>query len=165
MLWSPCSTTRSHQREKPATATREEALLATARGSLRSSKGPTQPKLKPVKVRVTQSCPTLCKFSSQNTTVGSLSLLQGIFPTQGSNPGLLHCRQILYLQSYQGSPKINKSIHKNFYLFLGFRDSITDSMDMGLGGLQELVMDREAWHAACCSSWSRKESDTTERLN
>ena len=29
--------------------------------------------------------------------VGSLSLLQGIFPNQGSNPGLLHCRQILYL--------------------------------------------------------------------
>ena len=33
----------------------------------------------------------------QNTGVGSLSLLQGIFPTQGSNPGLPHCRQILYL--------------------------------------------------------------------
>ena len=32
----------------------------------------------------------------QNTGVASLSLLQGIFPTQGSNPGLLHCRQILY---------------------------------------------------------------------
>ena len=31
----------------------------------------------------------------QNTGVGSLSLLQGIFPTQGSNPGLLHCRRIL----------------------------------------------------------------------
>ena len=32
----------------------------------------------------------------QTTGVGSHSLLQGIFPTQGSNPGLLHCRQILY---------------------------------------------------------------------
>ena len=40
----------------------------------------------------------------QNTGVGSHSLLQGIFPTQGSNPGLLHCRQILYQLSYQGSP-------------------------------------------------------------
>ena len=38
----------------------------------------------------------------QNTGVGSLSLLQGIFPTQGWNPGLLHCRQILYQLSYQG---------------------------------------------------------------
>ena len=40
----------------------------------------------------------------QNTGVGSLSLLQGIFPTQGSNPGLQHCRQILYQLSHQGSP-------------------------------------------------------------
>ena len=35
--------------------------------------------------------------------MGSHSLLQGIFLTQGSNPGLLHCRQILYHLSYQGS--------------------------------------------------------------
>ena len=40
----------------------------------------------------------------QNTRVGSLSLLQGIFPTQELNQGLLHCRQILYHLSYQGSP-------------------------------------------------------------
>ena len=39
----------------------------------------------------------------QNIGVGSLSLLQGIFPTQGSNPGLPHCRQILYQLSYQES--------------------------------------------------------------
>ena len=38
-------------------------------------------------------------------------------------------------------------------------DGITDSIDMGLGGLQELVMDREA---CSCSSWGHKESDTTE---
>ena len=42
----------------------------------------------------------------QNIGVGSLSLLRGIFPTQGSNPGLLHCRQILYQLSHQGSPRI-----------------------------------------------------------
>ena len=39
------------------------------------------------------------------TGVGSLSLLQGIFPNQGSNPGLLHCRQILYQLSHWGSPR------------------------------------------------------------
>ena len=40
----------------------------------------------------------------QNTGVGSLSLLQGIFPTQGLNPGPLHCRWILYQLSHKGSP-------------------------------------------------------------
>ena len=45
----------------------------------------------------------------QNTRVGSLSLLQGIFPTQGSNPGLLYCRQILYQLSHKNKdppPKV-----------------------------------------------------------
>ena len=47
----------------------------------------------------------LCPWNSpgKNTGVGSHSLLQGIFPAQGSNPGLLHCRQILYHMSHQGS--------------------------------------------------------------
>ena len=44
--------------------------------------------------------------SGQNTEMGSHSLLQGIFPTQGLNPGLLHCRQILYQLSHKGSPRI-----------------------------------------------------------
>ena len=42
----------------------------------------------------------------QNTGVGSLSLFQGIFPTQGLNPGLSHCRRILYQLSHKGSPTI-----------------------------------------------------------
>ena len=42
-------------------------------------------------------------FPSQNTGVDSLSLLQGIFLSQGLNPGLLHCRWILYQLSHQGS--------------------------------------------------------------
>ena len=56
-------------------------------------------------MKVTQLCPTLCD-PGQNTGVGRLSLLQGIFPTQGLNPGLLHHRQILYQLSHQGSPRI-----------------------------------------------------------
>ena len=42
----------------------------------------------------------------QNTGVGSLFLLQGIFPTQGSNSGLLHCRRILNQLSHKGSPVV-----------------------------------------------------------
>ena len=42
----------------------------------------------------------------QNTGVGILSLLQKIFPTQGSSPGLPHCRRILYQLSHKGSPRM-----------------------------------------------------------
>ena len=53
---------------------------------------------------------TLCPWNSpgKNTGVGSHTLLQGIFQTQGSNPGLLHCRWILYQLSHKGSPIILK---------------------------------------------------------
>ena len=67
---------------------------------------------------VTQSCPTLCDHMDRsppgssvhgdspgkNTGVGCHTLLQGIFPSQGSNPGLPHCRPILCHRSHQGSP-------------------------------------------------------------
>ena len=42
----------------------------------------------------------------KNTGVGCHALLQGIFPTQGSNPGVPHCRRILYCLNHQGSPRI-----------------------------------------------------------
>ena len=78
---------------------------------------------------VTQSCPTLCDpidcsppgssvhedSPGKNTGVGCHALLQGIFPIQGSNPGLPHCRWILYQLSHQGSP-----IEHNFYFVLQF---------------------------------------------
>ena len=64
-------------------------------------------------VKVAQLCLTLCNpmdspwiSPGQTIGVGSLSLLQEIFPTQGLNPGLLHCRQILYQLSHKGSPRI-----------------------------------------------------------
>ena len=68
-----------------------------------------------VKVKVTQPCPTLSdpmdytspwNSPGQNTGVGSLSLLWGILPTQGLNPGLPHCGWILYQLSHKGSPRI-----------------------------------------------------------
>ena len=51
----------------------------------------------------------------QKTAVGSLSLLQGIFPTQGSNPGLQHCKWILYQLSHQGSPRILEWVAYPFF--------------------------------------------------
>ena len=66
-----------------------------------------------MKVKVAQLCLTLQPHGlcspwnspGWNTGVGSLSLLQGIFPTQGSNPGLLHSKWILYQLSQKGSPR------------------------------------------------------------
>ena len=69
---------------------------------------------------VAQLCPTLCNpmgcslpgssvhgdFPGKNAGVCCHAPFQGIFPTQESNWGLLHCRQILYQLSYQGSPTI-----------------------------------------------------------
>ena len=53
-------------------------------------------------------------LQAKNTRVGSHPLLQGISPTQGVNQGLLHCRQILYQLSYQGSPSESTApLHKN----------------------------------------------------
>ena len=68
-----------------------------------------------LKLSVAQSCLTLCNlqptrllcpwdFPGKDTGLGCHFLLQGIFPTQGSNPGHLYCMQILYRLSYKGSP-------------------------------------------------------------
>ena len=51
----------------------------------------------------------------QSIGVGSHSLLQGIFPTQGLNPGLPHCRQILYQLSHQWSPRIPEWVAYPFF--------------------------------------------------
>ena len=70
---------------------------------------------------VAQSCPTLCDpmdyiahqaplsvgvLQAKSTGVGCHALLQGIFPTQGSNTGLPRCRQILYQLSHQRSKHV-----------------------------------------------------------
>ena len=136
---------------------------------------------------VTQSCPTLqphvlgttrllCPWDSpgKNTGVGCHALLQGIFLPQGSNQGLLHCRQILNQLSYQGSPHIVYRI--DFWqvwliYYVGYTGSIPGSgRSPGEGNgnpLQysclENSMDGGAWWATVHGG--HKESDTTERLH
>ena len=82
-------------------------------------------------VLVAQMCPALCEpidCSPPGSSVpeilqarilewGSHSLLQGIFPTQGSNPGLLHCWQILYQLSHKGSPNFSLINYIIFHVF------------------------------------------------
>ena len=63
-----------------------------------SSMGSSQPRSPALQV---DSLPSEPPGKLKNTGVGSLSLLQGIFPTQELNWGLLHCRQILYQLSYR----------------------------------------------------------------
>ena len=67
------------------------------------SRGSSQPRSPVLQV---DSLPAEPQGKPKNTEVGSLSLLQGIFLTQESNWGFLHCRQILNQLSYQGSPQI-----------------------------------------------------------
>ena len=81
---------------------------------------------------VAQLSPTLCDpmdsslpgssvhgdSPSQNTGVSCHALLQGIFPIQGLNPGLLNCRQILYSLSHQGSPGQFLYLMLNIHSFL-----------------------------------------------
>ena len=55
---------------------------------------------------VTHQAPLSMEFSNKNTRVGCHALLQGIFPSQGSNWNLLHCRWILYQLSLQGRSSI-----------------------------------------------------------
>ena len=79
-------------------------------------------------------------YSPQNspgqiTGVGSLSLLQETFPTQGSNPVLLHCRWVLYQLRHKGSPKINGEaigkLHEKLFrmLIVKITKSFEDQME------------------------------------
>ena len=78
----------------------------TVMGSVPSSRGSSNPGIKPSSPTLQlDSLPSEPLGKPKNTGVGILSIFQGIFLTQESNWGLLHCRQILYQVSYQRSPK------------------------------------------------------------
>ena len=101
--------------------------------------------------------------SGQNIGVCSLSLLQRIFPTQGSNQGLPHCRQILYQLSYQGSPLYFGTTQipntplppRSFHLALGNSHSKIDRLSsrgtLPLSGLELNMVLPSRYHFHCTS--------------
>ena len=89
----------------------------------------------------------------QNTGVSSLSLLQGLFLTQGSNPGLPHCRQILYQLSCKGSPRILEWVA---YLFS--RGSSRPRNHTGVSCMQLWGQDVPDWQSA---SWRPRTANGT----
>ena len=117
MARSPCHHSTSFLRPAPpsvlTSACGRDSSLALSRGDLTLGFP-----ARVCGVFVAQSCTTLCDpkdcsppgspvhgiFLGKNTGVDCHALLQRIVSTQGSNLGLLHCRQILYHLSYQGSP-------------------------------------------------------------
>ena len=85
----------------------------------------------------------------QNTGVGCLSfLLQGIFPIQGSNPGLLHCRRILYQLSHQGSPRVLEWVAYPFSSG-SFRPRNRNSFSCTAGGFFTSLATRAAHTVTC----------------
>ena len=91
----------------------------------------------------TQSCPTLCDpmdcsplgssddgdSPGKNSGLGCHALLERIVPTQGSNPGLPHCKQILYHMNHQGSPHCNVFYIKCKRIHLPMQESWVRSLD------------------------------------
>ena len=87
---------------------------------------------------VAQSCPTLCSpmgcsppdwdSPSKNIGVDCHALLFGIFPTQGSDSGLLHCSRILYQLSYQGTPMDTNHLKKKKRISLPMKGTWVQSL-------------------------------------
>ena len=117
-------------------------------------------------VKVTQSCLTLCNpmdctwnSPAQNTGVGSLSLLQRIFPTQGSNPGLLHWRRILYQLSHKGSPRILEWVA--FPFSRGSSQPRDRTQASRIAGGSPRILEWVAYPFSNGSSWSRNQTQVS----
>ena len=117
----------------------------------------------------TQPTRLLCPWNSpgKNITVGSHSLLQGIFMTKGSNSCLLQCKRILYHLSHMGSPNMTMQKYKGRQ-----EKGMTEDEMVGwhhrLNGreFEQAPEDGEGQGSLeHCSLWGHKQSDTTERLN
>ena len=152
-------------------------------------------------MKVAQSCPTLCdpmdcpwNSPGQKFGVGRGSLLQGIFPTQGSNPGLPHCRWILYHLSRQVKPEIHEHYEKQHSITHTYahtqmqncipllqefpcgsagQESACNVGDLGLipglgrspGEGKGYPLQYSGLENSMDSPWGRRESDTTKQLS
>ena len=132
-------------------------------------------KVKKKESEVAQSCPTLCDpmdykptkllhawdFTSKNISVGCRFLLLGIFLTQESNLGLLHCRQTLYPLSHQGTQMVkNPPANQEAWVqSLGCENPLEEGMAIHSSILTwRIPMDRRAWQAAVhgvTKSWTQ----------
>ena len=79
------------------------------------------------------------EFSNKNTGLGSHSLLQGIFSSQGLNPGLLHCRQLLYCLSHQGSPWVRQDFSCSGFPSLGHFGPMVILLNLATGIILSLL--------------------------
>ena len=132
------------------------------------SRGTSQPRDQTQVSRIAaDSLPAEPPGKPKNTGVGSLPLLQGIFPTQELNQGLLHCRQILYQLSYQGSQWLSGK-----EATCRCRSAGEHRFDPWVGKIPwrrkwqptPVFLPGESHGQKSYSLWSRKESEMTERL-
>ena len=108
----------------------------------------------------------LCPWDSpgRNTGVGCHSLLQGIFPTQWSNPDLPHCWQILYHLSHQGSSVMRRKMLNELCSVTQARPTLWDPMDHSLPGtsvhgiFQARILKWVAISFSWGSSWPRNQT-------
>ena len=117
-------------------------------------------------MKVAQSCPILCDpmdytvhgiFQARILDWVAFPFSRGIFPPQGWNPGLPHCRQILYQLSHKGSPCRKQCRRPGFNLWVG-----------KIPWKREWLPTPVFWPGkshGLYSPWGCKESDTTERLS
>ena len=106
------------------------------------------------------------------TRRSNLSILKEISPGSSSEGLMLKLKLRYFGHLMQRADSLEKTLmlgriggrRRRGRQRMRWLDGITDSMDMGLGELRELVMDRETGRA-CCDSWGCKELDTTELLN
>ena len=86
----------------------------------------------------------------KNTGVGCQALLHGLFPTQGLNPGLPHCRQTLYRLSHQGSPRTRVGILSLFQEIFLTQEIIPESPALQADSLSAEVAGKPLHFCCCC---------------